>query len=531
MSVNVGAGYIDIVPNIAGGWQQALTTDVDRVTKGIAGKFNSTFRNIAAAAGGIFVGQKVFDFLGDSVDAGRESIKISKLTEAGIKSTGGVANVTAKHISDYAEELSNLTGVDDELIQSGENLLLTFTNVRNEAGKGNKIFDRATKASLDLSARGFGSVESASVMLGKALNDPLQGITALGRAGVTFTEGQKAQIEGLVENNDLLAAQGIILDEVGRQVGGSAEAAATPMDRLKVTVGNLQEQLGAYLIPKIDTAAAWLADHLPAAIETGLDKLGELRDFFRDEINPRLETFGGIVNNYVITPIGDMVEFFQNNDPALKGVATTVGVLLAGAFTAYAASAALAAVSTILALLPVILVIAAVAALAAGLWYAYENWGWFRTGVDGAIDVLGLLIDPIDELRGILQKVADLIVTIVSGFKKLKEAIPDLGKIPGLGGLGGLLGSAGRLAFPGAAALGGLLGFDTGGTVPGPIGAPQLAVVHGGETVVPTHQPGFDAGSLGGTTYVVNNYNPAPQPASDSTERALQRVKLRMGGL
>ena len=43
------------------------------------------------------------------------------------------------------------TGVDDEAIPSGENLLLTFTNIRNEAGKGNDVFDQATTATLDLS--------------------------------------------------------------------------------------------------------------------------------------------------------------------------------------------------------------------------------------------------------------------------------------------------------------------------------------------------------------------------------------------
>jgi hypothetical protein len=35
-----------------------------------------------------------------------------------------------------------------------------------------------------------------------------------------------------------------------------------------------------------------------------------------------------------------------------------------------------------------------------------------------------------------------------------------------------------------------LLGFDTGGVVPGPIGAPQMAMVHGGETILPTHKTG-----------------------------------------
>jgi hypothetical protein len=35
-------------------------------------------------------------------------------------------------------------------------------------------------------------------------------------------------------------------------------------------------------------------------------------------------------------------------------------------------------------------------------------------------------------------------------------------------------------------------GFDDGGVVPGPKGKPQLALVHGGETIIPTHKPGID---------------------------------------
>jgi acid phosphatase family membrane protein YuiD len=81
-----------------------------------------------------------------------ESHKIAKQTDAVLKSTGGAANVTAKHVSDLATAISKKTGIDDEAIQSGENLLLTFTKVRNETGKGNKIFDQATRVVTDMSA-------------------------------------------------------------------------------------------------------------------------------------------------------------------------------------------------------------------------------------------------------------------------------------------------------------------------------------------------------------------------------------------
>lgn len=153
----------------------------------------------------------------------QESQKQAAITKAHIESTGGVANVTAKHIDKMATALMNLSGVDDEQIKAGQNMLLTFKAVRNEVGKGNKIFDRATKASLDLSFQ-FGSTDSAAKQLGKALADPVRGITALRRAGVDFTQAQKDQIAAFVEAGDLLSAQKIILKEVESQVGGTAKA-------------------------------------------------------------------------------------------------------------------------------------------------------------------------------------------------------------------------------------------------------------------------------------------------------------------
>jgi len=143
----------------------------------------------------------------------------------------------------------------------------TFKNIRNEAGKGNDIFNQATAAALDLSASGFGSVESASKMLGKALNDPLKGITALGRAGVTFTDGQKKQIKALVESGNVLGAQKIIMQEVASQVGGAAKAAADPMQRLGVIAANLKERIGTALLPIIGKVADWLGRFLPKALD------------------------------------------------------------------------------------------------------------------------------------------------------------------------------------------------------------------------------------------------------------------------
>ena len=118
-----------------------------------------------------------------------------------------------------------MSGVDDEVIQSGENVLLTFKNIHNEVGKGNDIFNQATKATLDFSVAMGKDLPSAAIMVGKALNDPIKGLTALGRAGVQFTKSQVAMIKKMVKAGDVAGAQKLILRELEDQFGGSAKAA------------------------------------------------------------------------------------------------------------------------------------------------------------------------------------------------------------------------------------------------------------------------------------------------------------------
>jgi phage-related protein len=159
------------------------------------------------------------------IDDFNESQQVAAQLQAVLKSTGGAANVTAKHVNNLAQSLSTMSGVDDEAIGKSENLLLTFRNIRNEAGKGNDIFDQATKSTLDLSVAMGEDLHSASLQVGKALNDPVKGLTALKRVGVQFTDAQAALIKHLVDTGHAAQAQKIILGELRAEFGGSAKAA------------------------------------------------------------------------------------------------------------------------------------------------------------------------------------------------------------------------------------------------------------------------------------------------------------------
>lgn len=185
-------------------------------------------------------------------DEARESQKVNAITNQMIAQTGGVAKASADEIGKLAQSISAKTGIDDEAIQASANMLLAFTAVRNEAGKGNDVFNRATAAAQDLAAAGFGEAEGATKALGKALNDPIKGLGALGKMGITFTDQQKEQIKTLVESGKQLDAQRLIMDAVEGRVGGVAAASATAGERFTMQMNNLKENIGTAFMPVLD---------------------------------------------------------------------------------------------------------------------------------------------------------------------------------------------------------------------------------------------------------------------------------------
>ncbi len=250
----IATAFVEVREDMAG-FEQGVTGKLGGIAKKAAGIF---------AAG--FAAQKGFDFLKGSVAEAEEARKVTAQTEAVIKSTGGAARVSAKDVDALANSISRKTGIDDEAIAKASNLLLTFTGVRNEVGKGNDIFNQATKIAADMGAALGTDAAGSAIQLGKALNDPIKGITALTRVGVTFSDEQKKQIKTLQEAGKTAEAQKIILAELAKEFGGSAEAQATAGAKLKVTFDNIKEDLGKKLLPIIDKVATFLADKLPGAM-------------------------------------------------------------------------------------------------------------------------------------------------------------------------------------------------------------------------------------------------------------------------
>lgn len=298
----IASAFVSLLPS-ARGFGPKLDSQISPEINASGKKAGLSFGKLFAVGAALGIGAKAFSFLGDSLAEATDAAVVGSRTENVIKKMGNAANISAAQVGDLAASISNKTAIDDEAIQAGQNLLLTFGQVRNEAGKGNDIFNQTSRLMVDMSAAMGTDAKSAALQLGKALNDPVRGVTALTRSGVSFTQQQKDQIKTLQESGNVLGAQKIILGEVEKQFGGAGAAMATPAERAKVAFGNLQESLGTKLLPVVN----------------------KVLTFFVDQGIPAISRFAGVIGSTlgpIFTKVGTVVT--TTILPALTALATKV---------------------------------------------------------------------------------------------------------------------------------------------------------------------------------------------------------------
>ena len=203
---------------------------------------------------GYFGTQAIINFISTSAQAYDKQVQAESRVEQAIKSTGGAAKLTADQLKATASELQSLTTFGDEdILTNVTTNLLTFTKVSGS------VFKDAQKAILDISTVLGQDLQSSTIQVGKALNDPIQGITALKRVGVSFTEEQKKVIQRLTETGQVAEAQKLILQELNREFGGQAEAAAKrgmgAVKQLENAWGDFKENIGSQYVPALSALA------------------------------------------------------------------------------------------------------------------------------------------------------------------------------------------------------------------------------------------------------------------------------------
>ena len=310
--------------------------------------------------------------------------------EAGIKSTGGAAGFTSKQLQRMASELQGKTLFGDEVIlKDATSQLLTFTNIAGEQ------FSRTQVAALNLATRLDGDLKSSSIQLGKALNDPIANLSALSRSGIQFSEEQKKVIKELASTNRLAEAQTLILDELDKQYGGAAEAAAQAgaggLKQLQNQFGDLMEEIGGMLIPIVID----LGNQIKSFLE-GFAKLSQ-------EVKIMIVTF-----RILAGALGPLLVVFGS----IIGIVTALSIK----FVAIAA---------------------AIAALALGVLYVNDNWAafierfkdidWWKNAL---LEMIALIIEynPITSLFNSFNKFLDFlgVAQIPSPFEKGADFFRDM---------------------------------------------------------------------------------------------------------
>lgn len=195
-------------------------------------RFGKTAGRVAGVLGaGLFTGM-----VKSTIDAQNEMAQLNAV----LKSTGGAAGVTVEELDKMSRHLQSVTTFSDGAVKGAQALLLTFTQIRGAE------LHAATKATLNLAQAMGGDLKGAAIQVGKALNDPKLGLTALRKAGIQFSESQTAAIKKLVETGKMAEAQRIILAELEVQFGGSAEAARNTLGgALKALANAFDEALEA----------------------------------------------------------------------------------------------------------------------------------------------------------------------------------------------------------------------------------------------------------------------------------------------
>lgn len=417
---------------------------------GKAGNQSRSFAKTMGKAGvaGALVG------LGAAVKVGvgefMEAQKVTAQTNAVLKSTGAVANVTTGEVQKLSASLLKKSGVDDEAIQSGQNMLLTFTKIRNETGKGNDVFNQATKATLNLSVAMGKDMQGSALLLGKALNDPIKGMASLGRAGVQFTEEQKDTIKALIEGATAARALSTVIDE---KLTPAQYKSALEMEKQGMGIEAIAKKLNVEFTPAQMRAAQELqrggetmkaqkiilkeletqfGGSAEAAGKTLAGQLNIARESFKNMTAQMVVGVMPAFNSFVAVVI-KATAWMSEHETATKAIigglvaltavvgAVTIATKLWTAATTIA-TAAQWAWNAAMNANPISLIVIALAALGVALVVAYKKSETFRKIVDGVFTTVK------DSAAAVNREIGEF----VDDVKWLIAHIPDIPKLPSM---------------------------------------------------------------------------------------------------
>lgn len=199
----------------------AALSDIQRRAQAVSTALSGLGGFLGVAGGGAAVITFFRGVVSETLEAERNTRKLENV----LRSTGGAAGQTSKDLLSLANAIEETTGVEADLVVNAEAVLATFTRVSGQ------VFPEALKAAVDLSAFLGKDLQDTVTMVGKALNDPIKGLTSLQKVGVSFSADQKRQIKQWVEMGDIVSAQKVIMEELTTEYGNAAAAMQGPLSK------------------------------------------------------------------------------------------------------------------------------------------------------------------------------------------------------------------------------------------------------------------------------------------------------------
>lgn len=233
-----------------------FTSDTKELEKGLrrgkkeVSSFSAGMKKLGGMIAGAFAVSSVVSFAKECLSLNKVQAAAEKKLAAVIKATGRAAGLTANEMKKYAAQLQDVTTYGDEVTIDAMAIMSTFKSIKGDVFKGAiaSAQDMATVLNTDLN--------SAVMQIGKALETPEIGLTALRRSGVSFSKEQIKQIKQLVAEGKKQEAQLIMLKELQNEFGGAAMAAAGDAygaaTQLTNVWGDLKEAIGSAITPSVD---------------------------------------------------------------------------------------------------------------------------------------------------------------------------------------------------------------------------------------------------------------------------------------
>ncbi|CAB3653522.1 hypothetical protein LMG26685_02878 [Achromobacter mucicolens] len=188
--------------------------EIEKQAKDAATNVSSAFAGLLSGALlGVGFGTAFGKFIEETKNAQSEQAQLAAV----LKSTGNAAGFTAAELNKMASGMAGFVSEGD--INRAQTRLLSYTGVVGDE------FPRALQAAIDMSVRLGMTVEQSAETVGKALDIPSKGLTALSKQGFRFTEDQKKLVESLESTGRVAEAQDVVLKALEASYGGAAEAA------------------------------------------------------------------------------------------------------------------------------------------------------------------------------------------------------------------------------------------------------------------------------------------------------------------